>query len=176
MPDKKVELKVRITLEDYRDWNLNLIFTTRLMFLSLVILIFMLLSLSFSFLAGRSIGYFMGTFAPVIGIFAAFVILLSVMTYINAKKMYDSDKLIQEEQTYAIDTEAINTTTNYSSSRITWDKIYRVTADKKYICVYLSKMRAFLLPKKCFTSAADINTMIEIIKEKMDKKKIKISK
>jgi hypothetical protein len=172
MENNKIAVKVKLTLNDYRDWSLERVFTTRFIIIICLILFFMALSAGFSFFSTSGAGNFSDNYFPFLAMLALFLILLPVSVYLNAKKSFESDRLIQEEQSYEFDDEGFDISSSYSKSRITWDKIYRVDADKKYICLYISKVKAFLLPKRFFSADGDIKALLNTIKGKIDKKNI----
>ena len=106
-----------------------------------------------------------------------FLFLVLVILFFRLKGIFDSNKLLHEEQIFKISENFIEGESESGKSKIDWDKVFKVSESKKLFAIYISKEQAFLLPKIYFTNNK-YNFFINVIKNKLDKKQInlKISK
>ena len=110
-------------------------------------------------------------------IFVIFVIMvLTLMTpaiiFSSSKRNFESDKLLQEEQTYEIDGKGVKITAIGCNSDITWDMIYGAQLNRKFISIALSKGRVFLLPAGFFREG-QMRELGELLKRVLPKDKVK---
>ena len=83
----------------------------------------------------------------IIGIF----ILLPVLTVIQIKKLYKTNKIFQEQLDYCITNDSINIKGNTIDSTQKWTHFYQVRVTKNFFMFYQGKMVATLLDKKMFS-------------------------
>ena len=69
----------------------------------------------------------------------------------NSKKIYESDKLIQQEMHYIVSENEITQETENSKNKILTSDILKVCEDKYSIYIYISKIRILLIPKRCIS-------------------------
>jgi hypothetical protein len=172
---EKINVKVKLTEEDYRNWHLSRVFSLRFKIINVFIILLMAGTLAVALCTGRGFWSFLKSFLPVIIFYGVYLILMPLLVYYNVKKIFESDKLIQEEQSYEFDEGGFTIYASYGNSWIDWEKIFRATVDKKYVSFFTSRVKAFLLPRKYFTSEEQAKAVINLIKEKIEKKKLKIS-
>ncbi len=75
------------------------------------------------------------------------VAFLPAVTYFAAKKNYSSNQRIQEPIEYLFEKDYLVIQGESFNSRLTWDKIYRVTETKKWILIWQSKQIANAIHK-----------------------------
>jgi hypothetical protein len=103
-----------------------------------------------------------------------FFVLLAVAK--NApKRHYQSNKPIQQEMQFSIDSEAIGCSSPNTSSIIRWDELYKVYLSKDYFVFFISNLTVWIIPKKNIAKEIT-DEIINIIKANINKKKIVISK
>ncbi|MGD0565863.1 MAG: YcxB family protein [Candidatus Goldiibacteriota bacterium] len=171
---ENTSVKIKLTEEDFRNWHLTRVFSTRFKIINVIIILLMAATLIISLMSGKSFWSFIKSFLPVIVFYGIYLILMPVLVYFNVKKIFESDRIIQEEQVYEFNGEGFTVTTSYGKSFTGWDKIFSASADKNNISFFTSRIRAFLLPKKYFTSEAQIEALLAAMREKIEKKKLKI--
>lgn len=169
MENDNISVKIKLSLDDYRKWNMSLVFTKKLIFATCLVVLLMFVSALVSYHSHYGLDFFMDNFIPLLGVLALVFIALPLFVFFNAKKSFLKDASMQEERTYGFDGEGFTITTGHGNSRMTWDRIYRVVEDKKNICIYSSRIKAFLIPKRFITSESDIKALVALLKDKMKK-------
>lgn len=104
----------------------------------------------------------------VAGVGLLFMLLMPVSIYFQSKKVFESDKLLAEEQVFDFRDDGFSVSAAYGNSEITWDKVFKAAVTKEFISVYLSEVRAFVLPAR-FLSREDYDSLKKIITQKAGK-------
>lgn len=73
-----------------------------------------------------------------------------IMIYFSAKKNYMSNGRISETIIYEFDKECIQITGDSFNSKLTWDKIYKMTENKDWVLIWQSRQTASVIPKRDF--------------------------
>lgn len=141
---EKIQVYVRLELKDYILFNyyFNKKMLTQVTVIGLIFL-FSMIYLSF-----YSHGSINPTVMNFIYLIVAFILVSYFLVYYRAKKVWDSSSLITETKHYSFDEEGLSTESQTSSSKIGWDKIYKVIETKKLLLIYISNMQAFIIPKR----------------------------
>ena len=77
-----------------------------------------------------------------------YLFLLPFLLKRNAKKTYDTNKILQEPITFTIDDKEIQMNAESYRSQMAWDKVFKVIEDDNSIYIFHSKQTANLLPKR----------------------------
>ena len=165
---ENVKVDVRLDLKDYILFNYY--FNKKMLTQVTIIGLILLFSLIYSSFYGH--GSINPTVMKFIYLIVAFIFVSYFLVYYRAKKVWDSSSLISETRHYSFDEEGLSSESQTSSSKIEWDKIYKVTETKKLLLIYISNMQAFIIPKRLL----DKNQYISLISfvQKVDKKQLKI--
>jgi len=142
-----INLTGKIEYADYRNLILNLNFRNPIYLVVVGIMFLFLLSL---IVYGKNMmNQFDANFYIyiIIGIF----ILLPVLTVIQIKKLYKTNKIFQEQLDYCITNDSINIKGNTIDSTQKWTHFYQVRVTKNFFMFYQGKMVATLLDKKMFS-------------------------
>lgn len=75
---------------------------------------------------------------------------LRIQIYFAAKRTYKTDGRVAEKIEYQFDNEEIRITGESFNSRLTWDKIYRVTENKDWVLIWQNQLIANVIPKRDF--------------------------
>ncbi|WP_105618144.1 YcxB family protein [Vallitalea okinawensis] len=62
--------------------------------------------------------------------------------------VYRKDKFLKEELTYHISDEGIRIASKSATKMLPWDYIYNIHINKDYFIFYISKQKAFILPRR----------------------------
>lgn len=87
-------------------------------------------------------------FIILLGSFFAFGI--RFISQVSAKKAFDTDQRIKEKIIYTIDNEYIEITGESFQSKMTWDKIFKVSENNDCYFIWQNKQSANVLGKKYF--------------------------
>jgi uncharacterized protein YneF (UPF0154 family) len=94
----------------------------------------------------------------------------------KVKKYWNSNKRIQEEIKRIFSIEGIKAVSDSSSDFLKWDKIYKIVESKEDLLIFISTLESHIIPKRFFKSAEELEKVKEIIKQKVDPKKVKLLK
>ena len=114
--------------------------------------------------AGQSLMYFL---------FCLFFLIYNpVAFYLRALKQIKTAPLFQKPITYKFDSTGIQTIQGGESAKVKWENILKVVETRRCIIVYLSKVRASVIPKESIGS--EYTNLTDMIKKYVDKSKVKI--
>lgn len=94
---------------------------------------------------------------------------------ILAKRNYRTNKLLQSEFEYLLSNNGMNITTEDGQAFLPWNKVYKVRISKDFFAMYISNSQAYLIPKRCFSNANDIESLKDILQSNLPKDKFKIN-
>lgn len=92
----------------------------------------------------------------------------------RSKRIYQSDKLLHQEQHYVFSYEGIAYTNESGTGSMAWSDLYKAVETPKYFLLYVGKMRSLVIPKVSMTSPTDITGLRELIASQIDAKKRKL--
>ena len=92
-----------------------------------------------------------------------YLVLYCFRIKIVSKKIYNSDKFMQDEIHYKINENEIIQETKASNMKISTSDILKSFEDKYSIYIYISKIRVILIPKRCISSE-ECEKLKEILK------------
>lgn len=81
----------------------------------------------------------------------------------NAKKHYNSNKLLQKDFTYTITSDSIKQESESSSVIMKWEDFYKATETKRVFLLFTSNSTAWILPKRYFNKV-ELNMFKTLIK------------
>lgn len=137
----------RMELDDYISFNLfhakKLLLMNILLFIVFVPVLTLLISDSQDYLLVLSVAIFFGI------IMASLLTLLNVfLIKRNSKKQYFSTKVMQADTEIIVDGSGIRQTNEFGKLTISWADVFKVIESKKGFYLYISKMQAFVIPKR----------------------------
>lgn len=89
------------------------------------------------------------------------------------KRIYRSDKLVQKMQNYTINNTGIKIESESITGILKWDEVFRVDESKYSFLIYLSRIKALMLPKKFFESDEKMILFRNIVVSNMPGKKVR---
>lgn len=104
------------------------------------------------------------------GIF--FIIFNPLNFYARAYKLVKKTPAFQEPIFYTFNKEGITTKQNTQSATVKWDEVQKIVHSKRSIIIYMSKVRANILPKQAVGDK--YNSLLEVIKNNVEPTKVKI--
>lgn len=143
-----IQFKVKITEQDYRRLNFILmyrrpatIFITLVGVLQAVLLV---LGLVFNIRLAESL--------PVSAIFMVVFLVLPVLSVsISSRRIYKSNKYLQEEISWTIDDTHIHLLAGSFKGDYEWNNIYRIKEFKHWILIYKDRMVVNIIPKSALS-------------------------
>ncbi|WP_392389068.1 YcxB family protein [Gracilibacillus massiliensis] len=110
-----------------------------------------------------------------ISLFASglFTILLYKTIQKRSYREFYSDHLATKEIRYTINSQGINYQSGRSHVYIEWENIIKGYEHNDMFCLYISNMKAILLPKRYFESNDDISSFKKLISENSNKINLK---
>jgi hypothetical protein len=171
---EKITVRVKMTEQEFRGWHLSRVFSPTFKIINAVIIVLMAGTFVATLASGRSAAHFVKSFLPVIIFYGAYLIIMPSLVYFNVKKIFETDDHIKQEQTYIFDEEGFTISAEYGNTWIGWDKIILAVVNKKYFSFCISAVKEYLVPKKDFAAPAEAEAVIRLIREKIDKKRVKI--
>lgn len=76
---------------------------------------------------------------------------LPIITYISAKRNFESNQRMTEPISYEFDATNIHIKGESFNSTLTWAKIHKVTETKDFVLIWQNKIVANAIPKRDFT-------------------------
>ena len=104
------------------------------------------------------------------GIF--FIIFNPLNFYARAYKLVKKTPTFQEPIYYTFHNEGITTMQNAQIFTVKWEDVKKITHSKRSIIIYMSKVRANIIPKQAV--GENYNRLLEVMKENLDSTKVKI--
>lgn len=104
-----------------------------------------------------SILYLLGLYVPygdvllpgmVLGFFI--VVVLPIMTYIGARRLYSSQPQINERISYTFGENGITIVGESFRSEIKWNMVYKIVEWENWVLLYQNSLTANVIPKECF--------------------------
>ena len=155
------EIKVNISKGDYFAFQKEYLMNSKIIKISLILLSCLLLFvLFFDIILKVQFSKILSDILPIIIILLVYSICLPLIY----KRIYNSDKTIQEEQTLLLKEDGIHHSMQRGSFNYTLEDFYRVIFGKKLISIFVSKQKALLLPRHCFSSKEEEQAVEAFIK------------
>lgn len=90
-----------------------------------------------------------------------------IVFYIRIEGAYYSDSLLKLEQSYVADTDGICIKTEQTNAKFLWSDIIAGKEYKDMFILYVSKIKAIIIPKSFFSKEEDIKHFKSLIIEKL---------
>ena len=97
-----------------------------------------------------------------------YAMLFLVLPKFRYRKLFNSNRLLQEKQTFTVSELNIAISSPSISVQITRDKIEKLVCTADLICIYISRMQAYLIPRRYFDDDAEFADISAFIKMHFD--------
>lgn len=104
---------------------------------------------------------------------AVVIFVLRQIALYRIKRIYKSDKLFQKLQNYTINDTGIKMESESGNGTMKWDEVFRVDESKDSFLIYLSRIKALMLPKKFFDNDEQMKLFRKLVRFNMPSKKVK---
>jgi len=143
--DLNIDLTGQIRYIDYRNLVFGISFKRPITLVALGIL----LLFSLAYIVNR--GNIMNQFESGYLIFIGIVLLSPLITLIQIKRLYKTNKILQEKLHYRLTNDSIQIKGETVDSTQKWTRFYQVRETKKFFMFYHGKMLATLIDKQMFS-------------------------
>jgi hypothetical protein len=96
---------------------------------------------------------------------AVYCIIKLIFSKKRYKKLFDSNKAIEEKCDYCIDENNITISSESGTSILNEEKIYKIIIEKDLIYIFLAANMAKVIKKKFFKNNGEYDTLVLFIKE-----------
>ncbi len=106
-------------------------------------------------------------------LFALFFLLFNPLNfYARALKQVKTNPTFSEPIVYVFGKEGVTTKQNKESATVKWNDIQKVVSSGRSIIIYVSKVRASIIPKNAI--GENYNAMVEMLQKNIEPSKLKI--
>lgn len=163
---KIIEVQAKLNFEEYLRLNFSLLLRDKRVWLSIFLVIMLVIMLVEKRLTEGQwadseikLGLLLS-----LTIFLFFV--LPLLTYLRTKSYFKKNPLLSELTTFYFEPERIEIVTLESHTTLTWRRVYKIREFNHYILIYQNRHIAYVVPKKSFDSASDIEMVKNMIRTK----------
>ncbi len=111
--------------------------------------------------------------AIMLGALAAMLLISTPFTLkTSAKNQVKSSEMFQKSLEYEVTENGISVTQDGQSAENSWENIMKVVSTSKSLVIYITRVRAIILPKE--SMGEDYMAVVEIISKNVPAKKVKI--
>ncbi len=161
-----MKVDVKLEYNDYLKFNLWCIFrrkTTKIW-----LFIFPLFSLVYCvYIVKISLWFALG-----IIIFVMMLWIFSIL--LSTRNIFKTQCIFLEVWHYDFTESGIEMNSEYSSGKTAWKNIYEILETKSYFLIFISKVQAYILPKRCFTTYEEIVSFRQLLRNYGAKEKAKL--
>lgn len=147
-----------------KDLSTFQIFHVRKRLVSMFFILFTIVLL-LQLLLDKSVGWGMIILSLLFAAGGIFVLVMSV--YQRAKIMYENESLMKLEQTYRFTEEQVTVSSERSRTEYSWDDLQGYYEVKNLILIYISKVKAIVIPQHFFSSQDELNQLRNMVQEKL---------
>ncbi len=115
----------------------------------------------------------------ILGILIAFAFIFVVdmiALHQSCKRMFNSAPLSKLEVENVINEGGFHQTSSVGNTDLTFEQFFKICETKDAFYLYISKIQAFIMPKQDFASEEEIENLKKILRDKVEKKKLKLQK
>lgn len=173
-----LKLYIKYTMKDIKACNFARVYSGALVKIKYFISLFLVLAALYAILGTA---YLFSDDGVLLFIVLAFVFLLIVITFLPGILLYliymNNSKdggLISILQCFDILDDRIIITSNRGGFTLLWSDVHKVSELKPCFMIYSSPAKIFLIPRRCFENQEQLNLFIKILKDHVDRKKLKL--
>lgn len=95
---------------------------------------------------------------------------------LSSKRYFNSNKLLQQQMRYDFGDVSFNLNSESGSANIKWENLYKVNEYKEVFALFISRLQAYIIPKRCFENKEDMERFKEILRANIFSKKLRLRK
>ncbi len=104
-----------------------------------------------------------------------FIMLLIALMKRNLKKQFTSNLVMQAPNDYLLDDTGVHASSEFGSSNIPWQNVFKAAESKEAFLLYIAKMQAFVLPKRLIGPEEEA-ALLAVLRQHMPPNKLKLKK
>jgi hypothetical protein len=158
-----------LSLEEFKKYNMYHMKTFNIQFMVLSFIF----SFLFFYLMNLQVEFYSLIFLSLLAVIITKFLIINKVVELRSKREFESDKIIQNEIRYIADDCGINEAIKKSKALIEWDDIILIKKYNDMYCLYLSKNKAIVIPKRYFDSIEKIQLFERIINDNFPPEKVK---
>lgn len=150
MENPKIQFSIKLSLKDYRNFNLWHVFRSSNPWLLLVSCIIILAGSPFllAFYLKSRDTVLLVAFVIAMTLIFFLLLMMPVALIVSAKSAYNSNKSLREEQRFAADEQMVDLQTDSSTARVAWKDLYKAAESRRYFFLYAARNQALIIPKE----------------------------
>ncbi|AFM04179.1 hypothetical protein Fleli_1780 [Bernardetia litoralis DSM 6794] len=164
--EKNIEAKAKLNFKEYLRLNFSLLLRSKMVWLS----IFLATMLVIMLLEKRIIDGEWADSELKLGLLLSLMVflflVLPILTYRRTKNYFEKNPSLSELTTFYFEAQRIEVVTLESHTTLTWKRIYKIREFKHYLLIYQNRHIVYVVPKKAFDSASDMETVKNMIRTK----------
>ncbi len=171
MENKEIKLNIQLTDRDYLKFQTDhagYFKRSRWMIYGIFVAFFVVSDLIGNGFSGLSLTSIIPTV-----VFCS-VIAISIFSFrAKIKSAFKSDTTLQHPMEITFNNEGLIINAYRANTNPLWEGIYRYVITKNTIYVYTAENKSLIIPKRFFENENDLNTVVELLKNKVDQSKYK---
>lgn len=166
MENKEIKLHVQLTEKDYLNFHKDHLGTrkNKMWWVYGILITIFVLS---DFIGNGFSGISLTSLIPII-VFGSIIAISVFSMKARVKSAFKSDVTHQHPMDIIINNEGININAYRANTNPLWEEIYRYSITKNTIYIYTAENKSIIIPKYVFENETDLNTVIELLKNKVD--------
>lgn len=178
--ENNIKVNIRLTLKDVRDFVFAQSYGSIFKKIGMIFpaLLFLLCIFSFVIVSSTDVAKDMAlvlfvSLIPVL-IIAGISVVPVLIKYKYEKNNFIKSKLLQKLQCIELKDDAILFSSYGSNTCYKWSDIHMVCELKPCFLISTAPNKNIIIPRRCFNDAAQLNMFLDMLKTKIDKKKLKL--
>lgn len=174
-----LKLYIKYTMKDIKACSFARVYSGALVKIKFSLVVFLVLAALFAILFTADL--YSDEDRILLPIMLAFLFLLIVITFLPGILLYwtyinrnKDGGLLSILQCFDILDDRIIITSKKGSFALPWNDVYKIKELKPCFMIYSSPAKIFLIPRRCFESQEQLTLFIMILKDRVDRKKLKL--
>lgn len=80
-------------------------------------------------------------------VFIFFLAIVPVGIYVQSRRSFSTDKLIQLEYKYSFGPEGLTSRSDSSNAKVTWDQVFQIYDIEQYLYIFVARAKGIIIPK-----------------------------
>jgi energy-coupling factor transporter transmembrane protein EcfT len=175
MENIEIKLHVQLTEKEYLKFQTDHIsaLASKKWWIYIAIVMTILLFVNIhGYLENGFAGVSLTSFLPFL-VFGVIIIFFTFSYKAKVKSSFKSDTTLQHPMDIIINNEGVVINAYRANTNPLWEEIYRYSITKNTIYIYTAENKSVIIPKRVFENENDLNTVVELLKNKVDLSKYK---
>ncbi|WP_291721175.1 YcxB family protein [Bernardetia sp.] len=166
MKEKIIEVKAKLSFEEYLRLNFSLLLRSKIVWLSIFLATMLVVMLLEKRITDGEWADSELKLGLLLSLMVFLFLVLPILTYLRTKSYFEEHPALSELTTFYFEPERIEVVTSESHATLTWRRIYKIREFKHYLLIYQNRHIAYVVPKKSFNPESDMEKVKEMIRTK----------